>query len=79
LKHQKALGAAVVGIEDLINSSGAQQTANILAGDQIGDDVVHFVGWGDFSLTKGHFLPTGTDSICEGELMGFYEDGSFAG
>ena len=30
---------------------------------EMDDDVVHFAGWGDFSLTKGHFLPIKADSI----------------
>jgi hypothetical protein len=55
------------------------QTANILAGDEMGDDVVHFTGWGDFSLAKGHFLPIRADTVAEGELMGLQQDGALAG
>jgi hypothetical protein len=56
-----------------------QETADILAGDEMGYDVVHFAGWGDFSLTKGHFLPIGADSVRKGELMGLNQDGSGVG
>jgi hypothetical protein len=45
----------------------------------MGDDVVHFAGWGDFSLTKRHFLPIRADSVREGELLGFQQDGSLVG
>jgi hypothetical protein len=56
-----------------------QQTANILAGDEMSSDVVHFAGWGDFSLAKGQFLPIRPDAIAEGELMGLQQDGTVAG
>ena len=42
-------------------------------------DVVHFAGWGDFSLAKGQFLPIRPDAIAEGELMGLQQDGTVAG
>jgi hypothetical protein len=45
----------------------------------MGDDVVHFTGWGDFSLAKGHFLPIRADTVAEGELMGLQQDGALAG
>jgi len=53
-----------------------QEKTEILAVNEMGDDVVHFVGWGDFSLAKGRFLPIRADSLGGDEFMGFDEDGS---
>jgi hypothetical protein len=79
LEHQETVRIAVIRIEGLINSPGVQETADILAEDEMGDDVVHFAGWGDFSLAKGCFLPIRADSIVESELMGLNENTSIAG
>jgi hypothetical protein len=79
LEHQIAIRIAIIGIEDLINRSGVQETADILAGHEMGDYVVHFAGWGDFSLAKRCFLPIGTDSMSERELTRPKQDRSRAG
>jgi hypothetical protein len=44
----------------------------------MGDDVVHFIGWGDFSLAKGHFLPIRVDAVGIVELVGSDKAGSLA-
>jgi hypothetical protein len=59
--------------ESLIISSGFQEMTDILAGDEMGDDddVVHFVGWGYFSLTERQFLPIRARPMDEGSLKEF--------
>ena len=78
MEHQNTVRLSIVRIEDLIKCSGVQQTANILDRYEMGDDVVHFIGWGDFSLAKGHFLPIRVDAVGIVELVGSDKAGSLA-
>ena len=60
----------VVRIEDFINGSGVQESPDVLVRHEVDDDVIYFAGWGYFSLTKGRFLPIGTNPVGKGELDG---------